>query len=190
MLSHYRRQALYVTLVMVVWIVSFELNETLFAVAQYSIVANLIFLPAMLRPLAVLLFGPAGVLGLFLGAVVTFPMSSLDTASLIAVCAASSIPAWLAIQLVHKMPSFSYQLGNELAGLELKTILVIAVLSAALSASAHYYAFWFVPQTDHSFEQLVSMFIGDTIGSLIVLYLISAGLRLLTRLHTDSMKSQ
>ena len=80
--------------------------------------------------------------------------------------------------------------GNELAGLELKTILVIAVLSAALSASAHYYAFWFVPQTDHSFEQLVSMFIGDTIGSLIVLYLISAGLRLLTRLHTDSMKSQ
>ena len=177
MLTRARSQLIYALIVAFVWSLVYMFNEAVFAAAQLNVVANLIFLPAMIRPLAVLVFGGACVAGLFLGAIITFPLSPLTLPALIAVCAASSFPAWLALSLLRKRPSLASQLSGELAGLQLSTIFQIAILTAALSATSHYFAFWYTPQTTHSFEQLAAMFIGDALGSMLMLWFISIVLR-------------
>lgn len=55
------QHAAHVMLIALIWTALFEFNETVFAGAQLSLITNLLFLPALLRPLAVLLFGGAGV---------------------------------------------------------------------------------------------------------------------------------
>lgn len=171
------RHTAYVMLIALIWIALFEFNETVFAGAQLSLITNLLFLPALLRPLAVLLFGGAGVLGLFLGALVTFPVDSLSGPSLVSVAAASSVPAWIAIAILRQQSHFAAQLGDDLSGLEFKTIVIIALLCSALNAAAHSLAFWYVPQTEHSSAQFFGMLAGDTIGCFLMLSLLSIVLR-------------
>ena len=135
------RQATHVALIALLWTLLFEFNETVFAGAQLSLITNLLFLPALLRPLAVLLFGGAGVLGLFLGALVTFPLESLSGLSLVVVAAASSVPAWIAVAIMRRRQRFAAQLSDDLSGLEFNTIVIIALLCSALNAAAHYWLF-------------------------------------------------
>lgn len=177
MLKGVGRQATHVALVALLWTLLFEFNETVFAGAQLSLITNLLFLPALLRPLAVLLFGGAGVLGLFLGALVTFPVESLSGLSVVIVAAASSVPAWIAVVIMRRRQRFAAQLGDDLSGLEFNTIVIIALLCSALNAAAHYLAFWYVPQTEHSFAQFAGMLAGDTIGCFLMLSLLSIVLR-------------
>jgi hypothetical protein len=177
MLKGVGRQATYVALIALLWIALFEFNETVFAGAQLSLITNLLFLPALLRPLAVLLFGGAGVMGLFLGALVTFPVESLTGLSLVVVAAASSVPAWIAVAIMRRRQRFAAQLSDDLSGLEFNTIVITALLCSALNSGAHYFAFWYVPQTEHSFAQFAGMLVGDTIGCFLMLSLLSIVLR-------------
>ncbi len=167
----------YALIVALTWIAVVEFNESVFSGAQLTLFANFIFLPALLRPLAVLLFGGAGVIGLFIGSMITFPMSSLSLLSLTCVAAAGSLPAWLAITLMRQTKPLSAQLGQDLAGIQSQTIIVIALISSLFNAIAHFVAFWYIPQMQHSFAQLGTMIVGDTIGSFMLLWLVSILLR-------------
>ncbi len=172
-------------LVAMVWSVMYFANEYVFEAAQYTRVANLIFLPAMIRPLAILVYGNAGFVGLFLGAMITFPLQPLTLSSLLLVSFASSAPAWLAIRWISSLLSYASQFNCALLGLRLKTILLIAVLTAALSASTHYLVFWAAPQIEHSLPQALSMFLGDVIGSFLMLYLLSIFVRYMKQRHIN-----
>lgn len=51
MLKGAGRRATQVALIALLWTLLFEFNETVFAGAQLSLITNLLFLPALLRPL-------------------------------------------------------------------------------------------------------------------------------------------
>ena len=164
-------------IVALVWVGTVEFNEFVFAGARLTLFANFIFLPALLRPLAVLLFGGAGVAGLFVGSLITFPLGSLSLISLMSVAAAGSFPAWLAVALIRRKKAYAGQLGRDLGGLRFQTVVAIALVSSVFNAVAHFMAFWYVPQMQQSLAQLGTMIIGDTVGSFMLLWLISILLR-------------
>ena len=163
------------------WILLYLINYFLLPAVRYSELASLIFLPAMLRPVAVLLFGPAGVAGLFVGGIFTAYFDPSFEGSFVAINLISASAGLFAITLLRGSPGFASELGPELAGLRLRTILVVTLLTASIS-SILLNGFYASNGINSSVEQWLAIAVGDTIGSFIMLYLAASGLRLLRRL--------
>jgi hypothetical protein len=163
------------------WILLYLINYFVLPAVRYSALASFIFLPAMLRPVAVLLFGPAGVAGLFVGGLITAYFDPSFEGSFVAINLISASAGLFAIILLRGSPRFASELGPDLAGLKLRTILVVTLLTASIS-SILLNGFYASNGINSSVEQSLAMAVGDTIGSLIMLYLAASGLRLLRRL--------
>ena len=171
----------YVLGVALAWIALYLVNYFVLPAAQYSELASLIFLPATLRPLAVLLFGPAGVGGLFVGGLITSYFDPTFEGSFVAINIISASAGLFAIIFLRRFPRFASELGPDLAGLKLRTIFVVTLLTASIS-SILLNGFFASNGINSSVEQSLAMAVGDTIGSLVMLYLAAVGLRLLRRL--------
>lgn len=73
MLDRIYINTVYVFFVAAIWTVLFFANGYIFDAAEVAPLVSFVFLPAALRPVAVLLFGVPGVIGLILGAALTMP---------------------------------------------------------------------------------------------------------------------
>ena len=165
-----------VFLVVLTWIVFYRMSLWLFAYFEYNPRVYWVFLPAGIRMLAVFIFGWAGVLGLFIGSVITneAQMSSY-VIYLAAISAISPI-------LAKRACKWWFNIPVTLQGLSSKQLLAFAVSGALSNALLSNLYFYFTAETK-SLDGLFPMFVGDLLGTLLIFYLIANILKLMTFIH-------
>lgn len=181
------QQLAYVCSVAILWTLLYAINDFFFHFSLFNQTANLIFLPAMLRPLAVLLFGPAGVVGLFIGSLLSFNLTPGLPPTILPTALASALAGFIAITALRQLPAFASQLTGELSQITLSTIILVCTLTAACNAMSHQFIYAVTGAAATPPAQLFAMFIGDTIGSLLMLYAVASALRFARRAVNDSL---
>lgn len=160
------------------WVVLYRLNTWWFTALDWADGVNWIFLPAAVRLLAVLLFGSAGALGLFVGGL--FTMSFIEEApwpKALGIAGVSALAPLMAVGLMLRR----LRLPASLCGLGTRDLALLALASAACSVLLHNLYYWFSEQRGDPLSGLLPMFIGDIVGTVIVVYLVRSALRLQLR---------
>lgn len=155
----------------------FVLNGWLFKAFELHAGANWVFLPAGLRLMCTLLFGIDGAIGLLLASLFIVHLNpSMDPVTGIVAAMISAGAPYLAYvgALRAGMPNTLHKLSA--GGLSL-----LALVYAIANSSLHSY--WFAargvyPNFMHNW---ITMFIGDLLGTLIMIYALKMGLALFRR---------
>jgi hypothetical protein len=163
----------YVLFVAAIWTVLFFANGYIFDAAEVAPLVSLVFLPAALRPVAVLLFGIPGVVGLILGAALTIPTIEVVNISTVLMVIFNGLAAWGVITVMRLFSAFRSELTADMAGLSLSTIMVFAALNAFVSSITNSFFISLSPDLSASAGLTLPMMIGDAIGALLMLYLLS-----------------
>lgn len=167
---------LYGTGVAVAWFLLFHFNNWLFSSISISPQVSWIFLPAAIRMLAVVLFGWSGVLGLFLGALFTNQLfGEVALVAAITVSALSALGPWLAFRTCTQC----LKLPDDLAGLRPSHLLILSAVGAFFICVPHCIFFYVSGISPNLWSDLIPMFIGDLVGTLLVLYIASLLIKLL-----------
>jgi len=167
------RQSLTVLAIALAWFALFNLNDALFSELQHSIRAHWIFLPAVMRPLAILLFGSVGAWGLVLGAYLTVHGTTEGNAlHEVTLALLSGLLPWLAVACA-RVP---LQIPKSLSGLRPLDILVLCTLCAGVNAVGLNGYLWISGHLDNNPIQILTIFVGDLLGAAILLFLISSAL--------------
>ena len=157
----------------------FQLNEWLFSSLELHSGANWIYLPAGLRLLSTLLLGGRGAIGLFLAslAVFTFNFAQIDFTTMLIASVISAFMPYLAYRT-----ALNFGMNPSLENLSVKALFVLTFLYALLSSTTHSFWYWIRGTSTDFFSTLSVMFIGDLIGTLIVIYAIKFALMIIDRL--------
>lgn len=154
--------------VALLYVLVFKLNAWLFSVAKITDHISWIFLPAAIRMLAVMLLGWAGVAGLYIGSLSLLgSMFEFDPLGALIVAGLSSVPCLIAARLVQRL----LKVSSDLAGLTGRQLLIFGLAGGFLSSMGHTLYFAYAAQSLAPVEGFLPMFVGDTLGTFIVLYL-------------------
>jgi hypothetical protein len=163
--------------VVLLWTGLFYLNEWLFSAVSLSSVINWIFLPAAIRMLAVMALGWVGVVGLFIGALLTTDIimhSGWHDAIVIA--GLSALGPIIAVRACTRWLGVS----EDLSGLRPSQLVIFSLAGAVCNVVPHNIYFFFTGHTPDIFSGLIPMLVGDLLGTLVILYVASLALKLLT----------
>ena len=151
-----------------VWIFLYVLNDWLFQQVAISEYASWVFLPAALRMLAVLLCGWIGVLGLFFGSLATgfYTHGLSDPGMLIVLAGLSALSPMVACLICTRW--FGWR--SDLRGLKATQLVVLSVLVSLCGAGLHNLHFLAIGATADFGQTFTAMFVGDLVGTFIVLY--------------------
>ena len=163
---------MYILAVAILYFVGFYANDALFADLEHHRGAHWIFLPAGLRLLSILLLGSIGAIGIFLGSLLV--AISMGQITPLGIIVESLISA--GAPLLTYYVALRYGLSVNLKNLNAKSLFVLATLFAAASALMN--SIWYATQgVAESFAtSFLAMFVGNLLGTIIVLYIIRAGL--------------
>lgn len=152
----------------------FLLNDWLFSRVKVSDYVSWIFLPAAIRMLSVLLFGWAAVAGLFIGslAMLAGPLAHEPVHALF-LALLSSVPALVAARLVQR----TVGVQDDLAGMTGRHLVVFGLAGGLTSSLVHTVYFMGYHRSLDVVHDFWPMLIGDTVGTLITLYLGALALR-------------
>jgi len=155
----------------------YHLNELLFSALEFHKGANWVFLPAGLRLLCTLILGGEGAIGLLLASLaITFGTLNADIANALVAPAISAGAPYLIYRfaLIRGMPATLEQLNA-------KSLSVLIVMYAAASSLLH--SVWYTLRGISSdfLTGLTAMFVGDLIGTVIVIYSIKLLLAIFER---------
>ena len=149
------------------WVALFELNTYWFEFLTISPYVGWVFLPAALRVLAVLLFRWRGVMGLFIGALITnAPLMNAQLFDALALSTTSALAPALSLWLAYRW----FQLKPALDGLSGWQLLVLSGLAAVCNSVLHGLVFSIIDHDTPWHNAIVSMTVGDFVGTLMVLY--------------------
>jgi len=162
--------------VALLWVLLFRLNRWAFSSIDVMIFISWIFLPAAIRMLAVMACDWVGALGLFGGALFTSqidPAADLTDGILLAFLSATGplVAFWFCTRLLS--------LPSNLTGLTAKQLLVFATMGAVFNSVPHNIYFYLSGRMTSPIEGLVPMFLGDLLGTVVMLYVVSFALRLI-----------
>lgn len=162
--------------VALLWVLLFRLNRWAFSSIDVTIFISWIFLPAAIRMLAVMACDWAGALGLFAGALFTSqtdPVTGLTDEVVLAFLSATGplVAFWFCTRLLS--------LPSNLTGLTARQLLVFATMGAVFNSVPHNIYFYLSDRMSSPIEGLVPMFLGDLLGTVVVLYAVSFALRLM-----------
>gem|GEM_PF-843717 len=145
---------------------------------DYAIGVSLIFLPAGIRTLAVLVFGLRGAIGVFIGCIFSTidylgHLPAFDASYALTICAISAFSAYLMMQLV----CWWQKIGTDLDELTFNDVLIIVLTQGLLSASLHQLVFarlnlegaYASPSGWESFRLWAAMATGDIVGSMLLM---------------------
>ncbi len=157
----------------VTWLIQLQ-----FSMLEYALGVSLIFLPAGIRTLAVLIFGFRGAIGVFLGSILSSinyisHVKSMTFFHIGIIAAVSAFSAYLMMALV----CWWRRIGSNLDELTFTDVLTIVFTQGLLSASLHQliYAYQPIEATyDHPsraevFRLWAAMATGDIVGSMILM---------------------
>lgn len=153
---------------MLLYLLSFELNEWLFPTSEFLRGINWVYLPAGIRLLCTLLFGAAGALGILLATGLTsyFYYFPGDAARALSGGFSSAAAPYLVYLLARKM----FGLQTSLVNLTARRLLWLVLLYALASPLLHHLGFWLRGSAPNSLSGFLVMFVGDLLGSLLVVY--------------------
>jgi len=171
------RQIVPALLIALAWIVLYKANFWLFASAEVNSHISWIFLPACLRIVAVMVWRGAGAAGLWMGALFTSSIWSggpvvnellgATISALAPVLAVTFCTEWLG-------------LNSRLEGLKARHVLQFALTGALANTLLQNFYFYMSGMQPSLIEGMLPMLIGDLVGTLVVLYGVSAVLRLVS----------
>ncbi len=160
-------------LILVLWVLLYALNHTLFRFTELTQLTSLIFIPSGFKiAVAAILRGRAW-LGLFLGSLITGfvflrDFSALDVMVLSILSA--SIPF-----AALKLGEFVLPLKQDLSNLAVKHILIIGFIYATLNGLFHisYHHQIVLIREAEEIRELLAMIVGDILGILIAMLMIA-----------------
>lgn len=158
-----------VCVTMLCYLLMLLLNELVFTRSEFSTGMNWVYLPAGVRLLSTLLFGAAGAVGIFLASLAAsayyyFPDDSIKAL-------AGAISSSLAPYLIYRFAAYRFKFHDgSLANLTPARLLLCSVLYAI--ANAALLNLWHIPlvQPPNPVQGIIVVFVGDLLGTLIVLY--------------------
>ncbi len=171
--------------VCVSWILLFKLNLGLFSKLQLSDLIAWVFLPSGLRLLATLLLRYYAIPGLFVGAMIMgFNNPGLDTVDLICISTISAVTPYLAYHFVRS----NLSIQASFKGMTSPQLILISAIFALFSASMHNIYFYFFLDDFYNVLWLgtFEMFIGDFIGSILILFIFSLSIKLIRKIVSTS----
>lgn len=152
------------------WLLITDLNNAAFGRFAHSIRAHWIFLPAGFRPIIILLFDQVGAVGLVLGGYLTvMDTTGGDQSHAVTLSLILGITPWLAVRLGKRMMA----IPNNLAGLKPRQIVSICTLCSVFNALTLNGYLWFAGKLSGGFIQIGTVFVGDLVGSAIVMFALS-----------------
>lgn len=163
---------------MVLFVAMLAVNEWLFRRFEFVPGINWVYLPAGIRLLSTLLFGEAGAIGLLLVSWLVsfywfFPDDGLRAFM-------GGILATLAPYAVYRFARHAWGLQASLANLTPRRLLVLVVAYSLASPLLHH--LWFALQgQDDLLRGFFVMFVGDLVGTLLVMYAVKLALSLAAR---------
>ncbi|TFV95249.1 hypothetical protein E4K72_17980 [Oxalobacteraceae bacterium OM1] len=168
-------QAAMVVMTMVFFVVMLVFNEMLFTRLEFAPGINWVYLPAGVRLLCTLLFAEAGAIGLLIVSWLVsffyfFPNDPIRAFM-------GGLLAAIAPYGVYRFADWRFGVGKSLANLTPGRLLLLAALYAFASPFLHHVWFIFHGDTKEPFSGFLAMFVGDLVGTLIVLYVAKAVLR-------------
>lgn len=152
--------------------------QTHLAITDYALGVSLIFLPAGIRTLSVLIFGLRGAIGVFVGAIFSTieylgHIKTIDLPNVVLIAAISAFSAYLMMQLV----CWWRNIGNNLDELTFGDVFTIVFSQGLLSASLHQLLYhrhlledaYINPTLAESFRLWAAMATGDVVGSMLLM---------------------
>jgi hypothetical protein len=162
----------------VVFLGSYHLNDWFFTHFRLSETISWIFMPAAIRLILVLVFGIWGALGLWLGSFVQLYFIAGDGFAYSALVSwLSAFCPFIAVQIGLRW----FKLPANLQGLRAAHLIDLSVLAAVTSVVPHNFLFYAFGRVDSPWSGMVPMFIGDLVGTTIVLTLAWLVLLLVSR---------
>ena len=164
--------------VALVWLAFFKLNALAFDQFAHSSRAHWIFLPAALRILFVLMFDGSGAVGLIIGAYLTLPHSqSGDLPYELMLSVSSGLGPLIAIWLCRRI----FPIARDLAGLRGKHIIALSIVGATANSMLVNGCMAIAGRWRGDLEQFATIFIGDMLGTVILLTVIAGAVMVVTR---------
>lgn len=158
-----------------VWIVFFRLNGLIFHGLDHSVFASWIFLPAAVRILAVLIFETPAAWGLMLGAFATSAPGT-DMSHVLAICFMSGFAPYVAVRVCQKYMGLS----SDLSGMGVGDIIRLSFYGALSNAVLLNLTLFVLGTTHIDLIQVGTVFVGDLLGTALVIYALAALLWLLS----------
>jgi hypothetical protein len=162
-----------------IFIFSLWANQEIFTHSEFVRGVNWIYLPAGIRLLATLLLGGDGALGLLLASWLVdffyfFPNDALRSF-------VGGIIATVAPYAVYRLAQEIYGLRASLTNLTAKRLLVLVLAYSIASPLLHHLWFFLRGDTQNIVNRFFAMFVGDLLGTLIVIYTMKGLLAFLPR---------
>lgn len=176
-MSNFRMQLGMVIITIMLFLSLNTFNEWFFGRFEFAYGINWVFLPAGMRLLATLMFGTAGFVGCFIAGLLLnfFHFSFNDPFRAFMGAIAGSLGAYLVYLLAARL----YGLHASLANLTPRRLLLLSVLCSMASPLLHHLLFIYEGHTSNLLHSYMAMFIGDLMGTLIVIYFMKLLLSLL-----------
>lgn len=175
-LNQLKNATLCIGAVAITWLLFYKLNSFIFSYLETNQFVSLAFMPAGVRLVSVLLLEENAVIGLFVGALLTSPIASVNLTQTLIISLISALNPYLAVQITKHL----LKIDNLLNNLHAKELILMGIFSAGLNCISHHLYFYFV-RMHTSWAECASMFIGDLLGISIMLFLFSMGLKFIRR---------
>ena len=157
-----------------IWVGLFELNEIFFETIGVTKYISWIFLPAAIRMISVMLLDWIGAAGLFLGALVTnASLLSQNLSEAVALAGLSCIGPVLAVAFCTRW----LRIPANLSGLGLRQLTLFGLVGALCNVIPHNIYFYLSDRMRSPLDGVIPMFVGDLVGTVIVLYACALVLR-------------
>lgn len=155
------------------WLLQLQLNFL-----DYALGVSLIFLPAGIRTLSVLIFGFRGALGVFAGSILSTIgyMGHIASMNLLNICTVAAVSAFSSY-LMMVLVCWWRRIGNDLNELAFSDVLIIVFTQGLLSATLHQLIYashpiesaYDQPTQAEAFRLWAAMATGDIVGSMILM---------------------
>ena len=163
--------------------------------SDYAMGVSLIFLPAGIRTLAVLIFGFRGALGVFAGSILSTIeyMGYIETMNFFNMCLVAGVSAFSAYFMMTLICWWRH-IGSNLNELTFNDVLIVVFSQGLLSATLHQFiyaahpleAIYEHPTQAESLRLWAAMAAGDIVGSMILMLSAVSLIRLLQRIRRQT----
>jgi len=154
----------------------FKLNIIVFSFLEKSQFVKLVFILAGVRLVSMLLFNALGVIGLFVGALITSPIVGTNLTEALIISLISALNPYFSVLITKRL----LHVDNLLKKLHAKELILIALFSALFNCLSHHFYFG-LSNLHMSWESFENMFIGDLLGITLILFIFSLSLKLMRK---------
>ncbi|WP_245623883.1 hypothetical protein [Paraburkholderia nodosa] len=170
----------------IVYVLTLWVDELIFLHAAFPRWVEWIYLPTGIRLLGTLLLGADGAIGLLASALLVdfFHYFPNDPVRAIAGAIFSSAGPYA----VYRLALERYGLKASLTNLTPRRLIVLAFAVALTNSTLHHLWFAMTGNTQDILQSFFTMFVGDLLGALILLYIVKGTLALLPRHPSQSSR--